>query len=57
MFLEIAVSTISYMFKYVTLGKKCYYINMLGSCPHIHPIKFSSIRNREIAFKYINITH
>lgn len=57
MFLEMAVSTISYMFKYVTLGKKCYYINLLGSCPHIHPIKFSSIRNRETVFKYINISH
>lgn len=55
MFLEMAVSTIAYMFKYVTLGKKCYYINLLGSCPHIHPIKFSSKRNRDIVQKYINI--
>lgn len=54
MFLEMAVSTISYMFKYVTLGKKCYYINLIGICPHVHPIKFSNKNNRDIVYRYIN---
>lgn len=56
MFLEIALNTVAYMFEYIELGKKCYSVNELGNCPHIHPVKYSYNANREKISIYINQT-
>lgn len=53
MFLEMAVNSLIYNSDFQELGKKCFSIHELGSCPHVHPVKFSYYENRRVVGNYI----